>query len=141
MGVDDSDNVDNSHSDNSENDDHDHDDAGKNERKDLETLRNKTEQSEAPDEIKKLFAQHIPKKTMELMTVHLMGTCGMGGDPTRHVCDPYGKVYDTEGLYVADASLLPGAVGVNPMETIMALATRNVHRLIDNNLNQRRSVA
>lgn len=95
----------------------------------------------SPDEIKKLFAQHIPKKTMELMTVHLMGTCGMGGDPTRHVCDPYGKVYDTEGLYVADASLFPGAVGVNPMETIMALATRNVHRLIDNNLNQRRSVA
>lgn len=78
----------------------------------------------SPDDVQRLYQRKIPKAHMELMTVHMMGTCAMGGDPTRHVCDPWGKVYNTEGLSVADASLFPGPVGVNPMETIMTLATR-----------------
>jgi long-chain-alcohol oxidase len=55
----------------------------------------------------------------------------MGGDPTRHVCDSYGGVYDTDGLYVTDASLFPSPIGINPMETIMALATRNAERILE----------
>jgi len=61
-----------------------------------------------------------------------MGTARMGGDPARHVCDSYGKVYDSAGLVVADASLFPSPIGVNPMETIMALATRNAERMLEN---------
>ena len=61
---------------------------------------------------------------LELFTVHLMGTAAMGGDPIRHVCDPSGRLWDAAGLYVADASLFPSPVGVNPMETIMALGSR-----------------
>ncbi len=38
-------------------------------------------------------------------------------------------VHGVPGLFVADASLFPGPVGVNPMETILALATRNAQRL------------
>jgi choline dehydrogenase-like flavoprotein len=82
------------------------------------------------DDIKKLYAQRIDKSVMEVVTVHIMGTAAMGGDRTRHVCDSYGKVYDTEGLYVADASLFPSPIGVNPMQTIMGLATRNAERLL-----------
>jgi choline dehydrogenase-like flavoprotein len=33
---------------------------------------------------------------------------------------------------VADASLFPGPVGLNPMETIVALVTRNARWLLDN---------
>jgi choline dehydrogenase-like flavoprotein len=33
---------------------------------------------------------------------------------------------------VADASVLPTPLGVNPMETIMALATRSAGHVIDN---------
>jgi choline dehydrogenase-like flavoprotein len=76
------------------------------------------------DDVKRLYAQRIPKECMELVTVHMMGTCAMGGDRARHVCDSWGRVYDTEGLLVADASLFPSPIGVNPMETIMALGTR-----------------
>ena len=47
----------------------------------------------------------------------------MGTDPGASVCDPDGAVRATEGLYVADASLLPTSVGVNPMMTIIASAT------------------
>jgi choline dehydrogenase-like flavoprotein len=83
------------------------------------------------DDVRRLFARKIPKRALEVMTVHVMGTARMGGDRTRHVCDPWGKVYDTAGLYVADASLFPSPIGVNPMETIMALATRNAEHLLE----------
>src|SRR5262249_57635081 len=76
-------------------------------------------------------SRKIPKSSMEIMTVHMMGTARMGADRARHVCDSYGEVYDAEGLWVADASLFPSPIGVNPMETIMALATRNAGRIIE----------
>ena len=84
-------------------------------------------------------ARALPSTTIRpsrlmLSTVHLMGTAGLGADPLRAVCDGTGRVYDAADLYVADASLFPGPVGVNPMLTIMALATRGRrchHRRMD----------
>jgi choline dehydrogenase-like flavoprotein len=83
------------------------------------------------DDAIKLRDRRVPPAAIELFTVHIMGTARMGSDPMRHVCDSYGKVYDTDGLYVSDASLFPSAIGVNPMETIMALSTRNAERILD----------
>jgi choline dehydrogenase-like flavoprotein len=54
----------------------------------------------------------------------------MGGDPLRSVCDPSGRVHDTAGLVLADASLLPTPLGINPQETIMAVATLVARDLI-----------
>ncbi len=82
------------------------------------------------DDLRKLYRQKIPKSSMEVLTVHLMGSACMGGDPNRSVTDMYGLVHDTEGLMVADASLFPTPIGVNPMETIAALTTRNVHHVL-----------
>ena len=86
------------------------------------------------EDAKKLYSAKIPKTAIELFTVHMMGTARMGNDPTRHVTDSYGKVYDADGLYISDASLFPSPIGVNPMETIMALATRNAERLLESNV-------
>jgi choline dehydrogenase-like flavoprotein len=83
------------------------------------------------DDARKLRETRVPPRAIELFTVHIMGTAKMGGDPARHVCDSWGKVHDAEGLYIADASLFPSAIGVNPMETIMALATRNAERILE----------
>ncbi len=83
------------------------------------------------DDVRGLFSRPIDKRGFEVMTVHMMGTCAIGEDPARHVCDSYGAVRGSEGLYVADASLFPSPIGVNPMETIMALATRNAERLLE----------
>jgi choline dehydrogenase-like flavoprotein len=47
----------------------------------------------------------------------------MGADPKTSVVDPNGAVRGVDGLYVADGSLLPTSVGVNPMMTIIASAT------------------
>ena len=83
------------------------------------------------DQMQRLLARPVPKKSIELFTVHLMGTARMSEDQRRGVTDSFGAFHGVPGLFVADASLFPGPVGVNPMETILALATRNAHRLIE----------
>jgi choline dehydrogenase-like flavoprotein len=55
-------------------------------------------------------------------SAHQMGTCRMSSHSGAGVVDPKGKVWGTEGLYVADASVFPSASGVNPMVTVMAIA-------------------
>ncbi|HYV57416.1 MAG TPA: GMC family oxidoreductase [Candidatus Nitrosopolaris sp.] len=61
---------------------------------------------------------------------HPMGTARMGRDAQRAVTDSWGAVRGTHGLYVADASLFPSCVGVNPQVSIMAFATRNARRIV-----------
>jgi choline dehydrogenase-like flavoprotein len=51
-----------------------------------------------------------------------MGTARIAADPRRGACAPDGSVNGTQGLYVADASLFPTSVGVNPMMTVIAFA-------------------
>ena len=60
---------------------------------------------------------------LRLEAFHPMSSARMGTDPDTTVCDTRGAVRGTDGLYVADASLLPTSVGVNPMMTIIACAT------------------
>jgi len=85
---------------------------------------------ESDDDAVRLRAREIEPAQMGVSTVHLMGTARMGADPVRAVCDLGGAVYDAAGLYVADASLFPGPVGLNPQETVMALATLVARGLI-----------
>jgi choline dehydrogenase-like flavoprotein len=66
-----------------------------------------------------------------VFSAHQMGTLRMGSGRRDHVCDPAGRVRASSrrnkvigGLYVADTSLFPTAIGVNPMLTVMALARR-----------------
>jgi cholesterol oxidase len=65
-----------------------------------------------------------------LLTVHPLGGCAMASDPEHGVVDPHGRVFGTDGLYVADGSILPGPVGVNPSMTIAALAERIAGRML-----------
>lgn len=59
-----------------------------------------------------------------ISAAHLMGGCRMGLDPKTSVTDPWGRVHGLPYVYVADASLFPDSVEVNPYLTIMALADR-----------------
>jgi hypothetical protein len=61
-------------------------------------------------------------------------TCG--GNPyaidrSHGVTDQWGRVFDTENLYVADSSLFPSASGINPSWTIMALSHRIASKIAD----------
>jgi cholesterol oxidase len=64
------------------------------------------------------------------ITVHPLGGCPMADDPAQGVVDQFGRVHGHPGLYVSDGSIVPTAVGVNPSETIAALAERNVEQLV-----------
>jgi cholesterol oxidase len=64
-----------------------------------------------------------------LVTVHPLGGCPMALDAEHGVVDPHGRVFGSDGLYVADGSILPGPVGVNPSMTIAALAERIAARM------------
>jgi choline dehydrogenase-like flavoprotein len=84
------------------------------------------------DEARRALGQPIPTSDWEVVTVHMMGTAKMGSDRARSVTDTYGFMHDVDRLLIADASLFPTPVRVNPMETIMALATRSAGYVIDN---------
>jgi choline dehydrogenase-like flavoprotein len=53
---------------------------------------------------------------------HLFGTAKMGSDPAKSVVRPDFRHHHADGLYVADSSVFPGNLGVNPQIAIMALA-------------------
>ncbi len=53
---------------------------------------------------------------------HLMGTARMGDDPERSVVDAQGRCHDVRNLFIVDGSLFVTSGGVNPTNTIQALA-------------------
>jgi choline dehydrogenase-like flavoprotein len=69
--------------------------------------------------------EQLPDGGASLMTVHLFSSCPMGEDRSKCAADSFGKVHGCDGLYVADASLLCTAPGVNPQGSVMAFARRN----------------
>ncbi len=71
-------------------------------------------------------ARHFQPGRISVSAAHLMGGCAMGsaGDTARSVTDARGRVHGVPWLRVADASLFPDSLEINPYLTIMALADR-----------------
>jgi choline dehydrogenase-like flavoprotein len=86
---------------------------------------------EGPGELSRIAARPRVRDTIELMTVHIMGTARMARDEARGATDASGAVFGVRGLVVADASTLPSSIGVNPQETIIAMTLRNCERWIE----------
>jgi choline dehydrogenase-like flavoprotein len=63
----------------------------------------------------------VRQQRIQITSGHPMGGCALGGDRRRDVVDARGRSWDVEGLYVADSSILPTSLGVNPCYTVFAL--------------------
>jgi choline dehydrogenase-like flavoprotein len=85
------------------------------------------------------FSNPFLTKTAEVVgaqsvaSAHPMGGCRMANSVADGVVDEFGRVFDKaktgphpfyEGLYIADASIIPTSLGVNPSLTISALSLR-----------------
>jgi cholesterol oxidase len=65
----------------------------------------------------------------ELITPHPLGGCNMGAAASDGVVNHAGEVFGCPNLYVADGSIIPRPLGVNPSRTISALAERIADRM------------
>lgn len=84
----------------------------------------------APNEIDRIKDAPLDPRAYVAILSHLFGGCVMGADPARSVCDEHGRVHGYQGLVVADASVIPTNLGVNPQHTIMALARSFAENLL-----------
>jgi len=75
-----------------------------------------------PSVLDALDGQDFRPGRVAISAAHLQGGCAMGRGPQDSVTDARGRVHGVPGLYVADASLFPNSVEINPYLTIMALA-------------------
>ena len=89
-----------------------------------------------PDAYRRFDLDRVPSSRFEAASQHPLGTCRMSKHAGDGVVDPWGKVWDTEGLYVTDGSILPSSLGVNPQLTIMMAATRIAWRMREENLSR-----
>jgi choline dehydrogenase-like flavoprotein len=73
----------------------------------------------------------LEPRDLKLMGFHPLGTARAHHDPARGVVDGDLAVHGVRGVHVADGAAVPGPLGVNPQITIMALATRLAHNLLE----------
>lgn len=77
-----------------------------------------------------LRRKRLRPRDLLVLAFHPLGTARADARPAHGVVDEQLAVYGVEGVYVADGSVIPSSLGVNPQITIMALATRLAFHLL-----------
>ncbi|KAJ8774069.1 hypothetical protein K2173_009500 [Erythroxylum novogranatense] len=72
--------------------------------------------------VKKESSRPLRDLSSQICSAHQMGSCRMGFDPKDSVVNQMGETWEVEGLFLADTSVFPTALGVNPMVTVQAIA-------------------
>jgi choline dehydrogenase-like flavoprotein len=76
------------------------------------------------DAFRKIDFESVPASKIECSSQHPLGTCRMGISAGNSVVNADAAAWDVDELYLADGSIVPTSLGVNPQLTIMTLATR-----------------
>lgn len=66
----------------------------------------------------------------KLLTAHPLGGCRMADSKKMGVVNNYGEVWNYPNLYIADGSIIPTPLSVNPSMTIAALAERIAEHIV-----------
>lgn len=77
----------------------------------------------SPDQTRLITERPLDPKRLTIVSTHLMGTCRIGPNPQTSAIDLGFESHEVNRLYVADSSVFPTNMGVNPQHTIIGLAT------------------
>lgn len=77
-----------------------------------------------------LKSRGIVYNRMMLFSAHLMGSCRMSADPSLGPTSPTGELHSVRNLFIGDACVFPTTPAVNPMISIMAMASRTAESII-----------
>lgn len=91
------------------------------------------------DALKALDALDHDPARYHCIAAHLFGTAVLGPSPSRSVVNPALQCHEVGNLYVADSSVFPTNLGVNPQHTISAVAYLLGESLAERTLAERRS--
>ncbi len=83
------------------------------------------------DGLAKVPWEKVRGRQIECTSQHPLGSARMGSSEHNSVVDADGRVWNVPGLWVADGSILPTSLGVNPQLSIMSVATRVAWRMRD----------
>ncbi|PIA26754.1 hypothetical protein AQUCO_08900009v1 [Aquilegia coerulea] len=72
--------------------------------------------------VSKASSRGLEDLSTPITSAHQMGSCRMGIDPKQSVVNQRGETWEVEGLFLADTSVFPTALGVNPMVTVQAIS-------------------
>ncbi|MGB1285477.1 MAG: GMC family oxidoreductase N-terminal domain-containing protein [Aggregatilineales bacterium] len=75
-----------------------------------------------PRFLRKVEDEGLKPYTHPIFTAHQMSSSRIAGNERQGAIKPNGESWEVENLFVADASVLPTATGVNPMISIMTTA-------------------
>lgn len=82
-----------------------------------------------PDDVDLLCRVMTSPKRFNLGSAHPQGGVALSDDPDVGAVDRDFALHGFDNLFVCDASVFPSSVGVNPMETVMGLATYAAPRI------------
>jgi len=94
--------------------------------KNVFTLHSEFTTLSSPEEIPNIRSLKTGANEITLFSAHAMGTARMGKDTKVSVIDETMQMHYYPGVYVMDSSVLPTALGVNPMLTILASVSRAI---------------
>ncbi|MCY3412439.1 MAG: GMC family oxidoreductase [Candidatus Heimdallarchaeota archaeon] len=80
----------------------------------------------SPDEIDEFMKQPMGPNQITMFSAHPQGTARMGKDPKTSVVNEKLEMHNYPGVYVADSSVLPTAIGRNPMISILGVVSRGI---------------
>jgi hypothetical protein len=80
-------------------------------------------------DLKNIYSRNLKPRDLILCAFHAAGTTRIGLSSSNSVLDTGHQCHRVPGLFVVDGSSIPTSLGVNPMETIMAMATRAADKI------------
>ncbi len=72
--------------------------------------------------VERIRSEGVQPLDMQILSAHQMSSCRMANSSAHGPVKPNGSLYECDNLFVADGSVLPTSLGINPMLTIFTIS-------------------